>query len=59
VLAINGAEVMGLFEDDSLMGYKIYQYLSHIISVRVRDIEQVLLMGKRQPFFLSRQQVGP
>jgi signal-transduction protein with cAMP-binding, CBS, and nucleotidyltransferase domain len=59
VLAINGVEVIGLFEDDSLMGYKIYQYLSHIISVRVRDIEQVLLMGKRQPFFISRQQIAP
>ncbi len=59
VLAISGAEVMALFEDDALMGYKVYQYLSHIISIRVRDIEQVLLMGKRQPFFSSHQQPPP
>ncbi len=59
LLAINGVEVMELFEDDALMGYKIYQYLSHVISLRVRDIQQVLLMGKRQPFFTSRQQATP
>jgi CRP-like cAMP-binding protein len=59
VLAINGVEVMALFEDDSLMGFKIYQYLSHIISLRVRDIEQVLLMGKRQTFFSSHPQAPP
>ena len=59
VLAINGAEVMALFEDDTLMGFKIYQYLSHIISLRARDIEHVLLKGKRQPFFSSHQPPAP
>ena len=59
VLAVNGAEVMTLFEQDPFLGFKIYQYLAHVISVRVRDIEQVLLMGKRQPFFVSRKATTP
>jgi CRP-like cAMP-binding protein len=42
VVTINGAELMGLLEDDNHIGYSVFQSLSHIIGARLRDVEKTL-----------------
>ena len=51
VVVISGAELMALFEKEYHIGYKVFQSLSHIIGIRLRDMEQVLATGRRWPFF--------
>ncbi len=51
VVIISGVELMALFDKDYHVGYKVFQSLSHIIGARLRDMEQVLVKGHRQPFF--------
>ena len=50
VVIISGVELMALFEKDYHAGYKVFQSLSHIIGTRLRDMEQVLVKGRRWPF---------
>ena len=49
VVRISGAELMGLFDEDYHIGFKVFQSLSHIIGTRYRDMEQVLIRGERWP----------
>lgn len=49
VVIISGIELMALFDSNYYIGYKVFQSLSHIIGTRLRDMEQVLLKGKRWP----------
>ena len=50
VISINGTELFALFDKDNRIGYKVFQCLTRIIGSRLRDLEQVLLKGKRWPF---------
>ena len=50
VVVISGAELMGLFDDDYRIGYRVFQSLSHIVGARLRDVEQALARGQRWPF---------
>jgi CRP/FNR family transcriptional regulator, cyclic AMP receptor protein len=54
VVVINGGQLRGLFESDYRLGFMVYQYLTRIIGNRLRDMEQVLIKGKRGAF-LSKQ----
>ena len=49
-VAIDGAELMALFESDYHTGYRVFQSLSHVIGARLRDTEQTLASGRRWPF---------
>jgi CRP-like cAMP-binding protein len=49
-VAISGAELMALFEEDHRIGYRIFQSLAHIIGARLRDVEQALVKDQRWPF---------
>ncbi len=42
VVTINGAELMGLLDEDNRIGYIVFQSLSHIIGSRLRDVEKTL-----------------
>jgi len=53
VAIINGAEIMALFDREYYIGYKVFESLSHIIGNRLRDLEQVVVRGKRWPFLRS------
>jgi len=50
VVAVSGVELTALFEQDNHLGYQIYQRLCQVIGARLRNIEQVLIKGKRWPF---------
>ena len=50
VIAINGNQMQQLFERDCRLGFMVYQYLTRIIGNRLRDMEQVLIKGKRGAF---------
>ncbi len=50
VVSISGADLLSLFESDYHIGYKTFQSLAHIIGARLRDVEQVLIKGRRWPF---------
>ena len=50
VVAVSGAELTALFEQDNRLGYQIYQRLCQVIGARLRNMEQVLIRGKRWPF---------
>ena len=50
LVAINGVELMALFEQDYRIGYRTLQTLSHLIGARLRDTEQALVTGQRWPF---------
>jgi CRP-like cAMP-binding protein len=47
---MNGRELLDLFEQDPEIGYKVFLGLSQIIGTRFREIQQILLTGKRSPF---------
>jgi len=49
-VAIGGAELMALFEEDHRIGYRIFQSLAHIIGARLRDVERALVKDQRWPF---------
>jgi CRP-like cAMP-binding protein len=51
VISISGGELSALFNKDNYLGYKIFQSLTRIIGLRLRDVEQLLVKGKRWPFF--------
>ena len=48
--AISGKELLDLFELQHQIGHKVFQGLSHIIGSSYRDLQQVLIKGKRWPF---------
>jgi CRP-like cAMP-binding protein len=50
VTIINGAELITLFDRNCYIGYKVFQGLSQVIGSRFRDLERVLIIGKRWPF---------
>ena len=50
VVAISGVELIALLDKDYHIGYKVFQSLSRILGVRLRDMEQVLVKGQRWPF---------
>ncbi len=49
-VVISGRELTALFDQDYYLGYKIFQSLTHIIGTRLRDVERVLITGKKWPF---------
>ncbi len=49
-VVISGIELMGLFEKDHHINYKVFQSLSYIVGTRLRNMEQVLMKGERWPF---------
>jgi CRP/FNR family cyclic AMP-dependent transcriptional regulator len=51
---ISGAELSDLCEREPVIGYRIFQGLSQIIGNRFRDLEQVVIEGKRWPFIEKR-----
>ncbi len=56
VVAISGAELIALLDKDYHIGYKVFQSLSRILGVRLRDMEQVLVRrGRRWPFLEERK----
>jgi CRP/FNR family transcriptional regulator, cyclic AMP receptor protein len=55
VVAINGGQLQGLFENDYRLGFMVYQYLTRIIGNRLRDMEQVLIKGKRGAFITKQR----
>ena len=55
VVIISGVELMALFDREYYIGYKVLQSLSHIIGIRLRDMEQVLVKGQRWPFLDKRK----
>lgn len=50
VVLMSGDELSALFERENHIGYKVLQSLTRIISMRLRDVEQVLIKGQRWPF---------
>jgi CRP/FNR family cyclic AMP-dependent transcriptional regulator len=50
VAAISGHELLTLFEQNHSIGYKVFQGLSQVIGTRFRDLQQILITGKRWPF---------
>ena len=48
--AISGGELLALFDREHEIGHKVFQGLSHIIGSSYRDLQQVLIKGKRWPF---------
>jgi CRP-like cAMP-binding protein len=55
VVVISGVELMALFNRDNHIGYKVLESISHIIGTRLRDMEQVLIWGKRWPFLKNNR----
>lgn len=55
VAIISGAELIDLFEQDHLIGYKVMRSLAQIIGTRVRYLEQFLATGERHTFFDRRK----
>jgi len=51
VVVISGNELRTLFDEDAHFGYEIMSGLLRVIGTRVRNIEQLLVTGKRSPFF--------
>ena len=51
VLTIGGNELRILFDKDTHIGYEVMNSLVRVIGSRVRNIEQLLVTGKRSPFF--------
>jgi CRP/FNR family cyclic AMP-dependent transcriptional regulator len=47
---ISGQELLTLFEQNLNIGYKVFQGLSQVIGTRYRDLQQILITGKRWPF---------
>lgn len=50
VVIINGNELLSLFEQNCFIGYRVLQGLSQVIGIRFRDLQQILITGKRWPF---------
>lgn len=50
LVVINGRQLRNLFQRDFKLGFMVYQYLTRIIGNRLRDMEQVLIKGKRGAF---------
>lgn len=58
VIAINGDQLQSLFERDYRLGFMVYQYLTRIIGNRLRDMEQVLIKGKRGAFTTKQRPIS-
>jgi CRP-like cAMP-binding protein len=53
VILISGEELISLCDRNQHIGYKIFRGLSQIIGSRFRDLEQVLIIGRRFPFVVK------
>jgi CRP-like cAMP-binding protein len=51
---ISGRELLNLFEQNHSIGYKVYQGLSQVVGARFRNLQQILISGKRWPFIGKR-----
>ncbi len=51
VVIISGSELRTLFNKDTRLGYEVLNSLIQVIGARVRNIEQLLMTGRRSPFF--------
>ena len=51
VVVISGNELRALFDRDPHLGYEVLNSLIRVIGARVRNIEQLLMTGRRSPFF--------
>lgn len=51
LVAIAGAELNALFDKEPYLGYQVMKGLVRVIGWRLRDVEQLLITGKRSPFF--------
>ena len=51
VVAISGTELRTLFDKEPRLGYEVMSSLIRVIGSRVWNIEQLLITGKRSPFF--------
>lgn len=50
VVVISGNELRALFGKDTRLGYEVMNSLIRVIGARVRNIEHLLITGKRSPF---------
>lgn len=50
VTVLKGSELLALFEKNNAVGYRILQSLIQVISSRFRDLQTVVIKGKRWPF---------
>jgi CRP/FNR family cyclic AMP-dependent transcriptional regulator len=50
LVIIDGNELLSLFDENCTIGYKVLQALSQVIGVRFRDLQQLMITGKRWPF---------
>ncbi len=57
VVVISGNELHTLFDKDTRLGYEVLDSLIRIIGARARNIEQLLLTGRRSPFFARPKKV--
>jgi CRP-like cAMP-binding protein len=53
VISINGDELLSLFDQNYLIGYKVLLGLSQVIGLRYRILQQALITGKRWPFIAN------
>jgi CRP-like cAMP-binding protein len=49
VMMINGAELTALMDKEPYIGYEVMKGLVRVISSRLRNIEQMVIRGKRWP----------
>jgi len=54
VVVINGAELVSLMDKEPHIGYEVMQGFLRVIGNRVRDLEQLLINGKRWPFLRAK-----
>jgi CRP-like cAMP-binding protein len=54
VVAINGAELISLMDKEPHIGYEVMKGFLRVIGNRVRDLEQLLISGKRWPFLRAK-----
>lgn len=50
VMVINGKELLSLFEQNHAIAYRVLLGLSQVISSKYRNLEHILIKGKRWPF---------
>lgn len=50
VAMMSGRELLSLFEQNQNIGYKVFEGLSQVIGTSYRDLQQILIRGKRWPF---------
>jgi CRP-like cAMP-binding protein len=51
VLAVNGKELLALFNQQPYLGYEVMKGLLQVIATSFRNIEHLLVTGKGSPFY--------